>query len=382
MAPVSGPIARQVLAGGDDVGAIAREIIDGLSGPGLRAVFLFADGRLDAGAIATAVQRGLAPAPVVGGTGPGVIGARPQRGRRCAVALGLYGDWLRVGIGVATDLSTAAPLARSRDAVGQAVASLGLSIDALDPARHVGITIIDGLSPHEEAFCIGTAASAPRARFVGGAASGDDGAGLRARVWAQGEVLADAGVVIVLESALPIEVLRSSHLVPTELRTVVTEASGRIIHQLDGMPAVRRLHALAAQLGATEDALALSIAFARYLDGVPYMRSMTRIEGDNLHIASAVEPGHVLRVMRPGDLIGTTRRDLATAATRVGGEVGALLAFSCISRHWEAAARDLEPALAEAYAAYPVVGLQSAGEQSGMLLVNHTLTGLVIGAPR
>jgi hypothetical protein len=86
--------------------------------------------------------------------------------------------------------------------------------------------------------------------------------------------------------------------------------------------------------------------------------------------------------MRPGDLIGTTRRDLALAAQRVGGEMAALLAFSCAGRHWEAASRNLETELADAYARHPTIGFQTAGEQSGMLLVNHTLTGLAIGAAR
>jgi hypothetical protein len=46
----------------------------------------------------------------------------------------------------------------------------------------------------------------------------------------------------------------------------------------------------------------------------------------------------------------------------------------------EAAAHGLDRELAEVYAAYPTIGFQSAGEQSGLLLVNHTLTGLAIGA--
>jgi hypothetical protein len=82
--------------------------------------------------------------------------------------------------------------------------------------------------------------------------------------------------------------------------------------------------------------------------------------------------------MRPGDLIAQTRNDLAATAERVG-QISALLAFSCIGRHWEAAARGIEKPLAQAYAAYPTIGFQSFGEQTGMLLVNHTLTGLAIG---
>jgi hypothetical protein len=66
----------------------------------------------------------------------------------------------------------------------------------------------------------------------------------------------------------------------------------------------------------------------------------------------------------------------------VGGEIGAFIAFSCIGRHWYAAAKGLEGELAEVYAERATVGCQSFGEHTGMLLVNHTLTGLAIGAQR
>jgi hypothetical protein len=39
----------------------------------------------------------------------------------------------------------------------------------------------------------------------------------------------------------------------------------------------------------------------------------------------------------------------------------------------------VEGSLAATYATYPTIGFQSYGEQIGMLLVNHTLTGLAIG---
>jgi hypothetical protein len=162
-----------------------------------------------------------------------------------------------------------------------------------------------------------------------------------------------------------------------------------VITELDGQPAGRRLHALVRRLGDEVDrpgppALPLSTryAFARYIGGAPYVRSIMYLDGDHVVLASAVEPGHVLRLMRSGDLIGTTRRDLAAAAERVGGTMAALLAVSCIGRHVEAAARGLGRELAAVYAAYPTIGFQSSSEQTGTLLVNHTLTGLAIGARR
>jgi hypothetical protein len=367
-------IARNVTASGLDAAQVAEQLISGLRGDGLRLVVVFADWRVDPTVLAREMQQAL-PAPVVGCTTIGVISANAEA--PSAAALGLYGDWLRVGIGIANELPKSA-LVRSRDAVHQAAAQLGTTTDKLDSARHVAITLVDGSCGHEEAFCIGSAATAPQIRMVGGSAATEVGAHTRrAFVWANGEALADAGVVVVLQSRLPFEAVTSQHLVATQLKTVVTSASGRVIDGLDGQPAAERLRELAGDL---DESRPSAYAFARFIDGIPYVRSMTQIDGDRIHLACAVEVGHVLRLMRPGDLIGQTARDLAEARQRLGGELAALLAFSCIGRHWDAAARGLERDLAAVYAGYPTIGFQSFGEQTGMLLVNSTLTALAIGA--
>lgn len=375
---MTGGIARTVTAEGFDTGAVARDLVAGLVGNGLRLVVVFADWRIDSSVLVRTLQEKL-PAPVVGCTTIGVIGAGAHPS---AAAIGLYGDWVRVGIGVATELPKSA-LARSRDAVHQAAAALGTTVDALDPARHVAITLVDGTSGTEEAFCIASAATAPQIKMVGGCAATEIGSTRRAYVCANGESLADAGIVVLLETSLPFEAVTSQHMIATNVKTVVTAATGRTIHELDGRPAAARLRDLVSQLGGTLDETKPSeYSFARFVDGVPYLRSMTHIEDTRIHIACGVASGHVLRLMRPGDLIGKTQQDLANVCDRIGGEMSALLAFSCIGRHWEAASRGLEQPLAAAYAAYPTIGFQSYGEQTGMLLVNHTLTGLAIGTPR
>lgn len=376
---VAEPIARQAFVAGRDPGELAGMLADRLVGPGLKIAFVFGDRQLDP-AILAGLHRRLT-APVVGCAARGVIGAREPGEEPAVVGLGLYGDWVRAGIGVAGELSKAA-LARSHDAVHQAAAALGTTPGALEPGRHIAITLVDGRYDRQEAFCIGSAAAAPRIRFVGGCTSTDLDQGAPTSVWANGEVLSDAGVVVVLDSDLPFHAVTSAHLVPTELKTVVTAASGRVIEELDGRPAAPRLRQLLASIGDRLGEPQPSHAFARYLDGVPYVRGLYGIAGDHLILTCAVEIGHVLRVMQPGDLIGTSRRDLATAATRVGGAMAAFLAFSCAGRHMEAAARGIAHELAAAYAAYPVVGFQTLSEQSGMLLLNHTLTGLAIGAPK
>ena len=370
------------MAEGDREERVAAAIVEQLRAPDLRFAFVFSEGIHELAAFAHQIQRGLSPAAAVGAMAAGVVGpghGTPAGSR--AVGLGLYGDGIRVGVGVAPELPKSA-LTRSRDAVHQAAGALGTTAAALDANQHVGITLLDGRCGHEEAFCIGSAAAAPQIRMVGGTAAVEIQAARKAYVWAMGDVLFDAGIVLVLESLLPFYAVTSSHVIPTEVKTVVTVADGRVISELDGRPAVSRLRELVAPLGGKLAELHSSYSFARYIDGAPYVRSISHVEDERLFLASAVEVGHVLRVMRPGDLIGTTARDLAVAAERVGGEMAAFLAFSCIARHHEATSRGIGHELVGAYNRYPSVGFQTWGEQSNMLLVNHTLTGLAIGAAR
>jgi len=370
-------LVRRAYAVGSDPAGVARALVAQLASPQLKIAFVFAHCRLDPQVLVA--ELGALAAPVVGCSALSVIGAiRPPGSREpAAVALGLYGDWVRAGVGVATELSKAA-LIRGRDAVHQAARGIALTADALDPGRHVAITLFDGKSNHEEAFCISSAAAAPQIRFVGGGASTYE-VDVKTYVWADGAVHSDAAVVVVLESELPFHAVSSSHLEPTELITVVTSATGRSIDELDGRPAARRLRQLVNGIGDSLDEPRPLQAFARYIHGVPYVRSMHRIDGDRLVLASAVETGHILHVMRPGDLVGIMRRDLGVAAERVGGTMAAFLAFSCIGRHSEAALRGRKDELSAAFSAHPTVGFQSLSEQSGMLLVNYTLTGLAIG---
>ena len=387
-------IERNAMASGVDGTRVATQLAEQLAAPGLRLAVAYADARVDLATFARELQRRL-DAPVVGCSANAVIGvAAADAGEPISVALGLYGDWLRAGVGVATELAKS-PIARSRDAIRRAAAALGTHAEALDPVEHVAFTLVDGSSGHDDAFCIGSAAAAPQIKVVGGVAPLDRTGERRPQVFANGEALADAGVAVVLETRRRFEAFSSQHVVPTELKAVVTAtghhrgpgesatAGGRgVITELDGRPAVPRLRELLESIGIDLHApRPTSYTFARYVDGIPYVRVIRAIDGDSIQLAASVEPGHVMRVMRTGDLVGTTRADLAAVAARIGG-ISALLAWSCMARHWEAEASGLARELAEVYASYPICGYRSLGEQAGMLLVNYTLAGLAIGELR
>jgi hypothetical protein len=378
--------SRRVTVAGTDPGAVAADVARALGTPAPSLVIAFASWHLDPEGIARALADAFGETPVFGCTSTGEIGEGGYH-EGTVTALALSSPRLRVGLGLAGELSRQA-LRSSRGAVVDAAAALGIDPAALDPKRHVAITLVDGRCGVEESFCLGSASSAPQIRFIGGSASDGFGADSRARVFFGGAAYADAGIVAILEPDVPFAVIESEHMIGTELRTVVTAADHRrrIVHELDGFPAARRYQALIIASGGTErldDVVASSYPFAAYVGGRPYVRSVAKIDGDALQFACAIEVGTVLRLMRPGDLVGTTEHALAHAAAEVGGRPSAVLAFSCLGRHREATARGLDAPLAALYARAPLIGFHSFGEQAGSLLVNHTLTGLVLGgSPR
>jgi hypothetical protein len=365
---------------GEDLAAALRPGPDTL-------VMAFVSSELDPSEVAAALAQHLAPGRVVGCTSFGELAGAAKSGT--AVALALDGRRVRWGVGVA-DL-TAGPLEAGRRAVVEAAAELGLAPAALDPTHHVAVTLVDGRAATTEGFCLGSAATAPRIAFVGGAASDhlpprpdQRDRERRAAIFDRGGAHHDRGLVVVLAPAGSFEVISSQHMIATTVRTVVTGAdpSRRVVFELDGHPAARRYDELIRGLGANgplDVDLASRFPFAVHVDGRPYVRSISGLADDELHLAAAIDEGAVVRIMQPGDLIGQTRSALRGAQGRVGA-VDAILAFSCLGRHREAMARGAGGALDDIYASIPVCGFHSFGEQIGPLLVNHTLAALALGS--
>lgn len=352
-------------------------------------VLAFVSSELRPAEVASELARALAPGRVVGCTSIGEIAGPVTTGT--AVALRLDRSRVGFGVGLAAGLSRG-PLQAARAAVIEASAGLGLTPEHLDPARHVAITLVDGRSAMVEGFCLGSAATAPRIGFVGGAASdasdaprsaAGPGRPELAAIFHDGVAHRDAGLVVMLAPTGSFEVITSEHMMPTPLRVVVTGAdpSRRVVFELDGQPAARRYAEVIRQAGANgplDTALAARFPFAIYVNGRPYVRSVSVVAGDELRLAAAVDQGAVLRIMRPGDLVAQTRGALAGTHTRVGA-LDAVITFSCLGRHIEAVSRGATGALDDVYAMLPVCGFHSFGEQSGPLLVNHTLAALALG---
>lgn len=380
--PATGASVRRAQVAATSPTALATALAEQLAPRAGELVLVFVDAALDPEAVAPALAAALAPAEVIGCTSSGEIAGPVTSGTAVAVVLGPPD--VRFAVELAVALSTG-PMRAGRAAVDRAIARLEPTGDHLDPRRHVVLTLHDGHATSAEGFCLGTAAAAPRVGFVGGVASHPIGATSRPAVFAAGRAHRDAGVVVVLDSALPFEVISSEHMAPSPLRVVVTaaDATGRWIHELDGHPAADRWRELVASLGAPTpitSATAARFPFATYIGDRPYVRSIVEVGPVSLRVAAAVDEGSVLRIMQAGDLVASTRVALDGVRDRLG-PLAAVIAFSCIARHTEADDRGARADLDRLYEALPLIGFHSFGEQIGPLLVNHTLCALALGRP-
>jgi hypothetical protein len=370
--------ARAVVRGAD-VGDAAGRLAGELGAPAL--LLVFASYQVPIRELAHALAGRFPSTQVVGCTSSGEIGGEPGVSEGSIAALAFYAPAVKAGVGIARELRGQS-LTASRDAVTTAAAALGRAPRELDPRRHVAITLFDGRSSLAEGFCLATAATAPQIQFVGGACSDLIGGAPRTRTFVGEQVIESGGVVAILETDTPFHVIAWEHLAPTPVKVVVTAADPdqRLLTELDGQPALDRYRELVAGQGGTitDTESAAVFPFARYVEGKAYVRSVYEIEGRALRMASAVETGQILRLMRTGDLVGSTARELERADSLVHG-MCALVAFSCVARHFESTRSGLVDGLAALYRRFPVVGFHTFGEQLGATLVNHTLTGLALG---
>src|SRR5262245_15682959 len=134
-------VARRATVPADHPDAVAAALVRAIGEPRPTLVIVFASWKLPADATARALADAFAPAPVIGCTAVGEIGAGGDHDD-AVTALALSSPRLRAGVGLAPELSRQA-LRSSRAAVIDAAAALGLTPDQLDPHRHVAITMVD-----------------------------------------------------------------------------------------------------------------------------------------------------------------------------------------------------------------------------------------------
>lgn len=278
------------------------------------------------------------------------------------------------------DLTTD-PAAGTDAAVAEIEASLRTPLRTLDPARHLGLVLIDGLHNAEETVNERLGNAAPLLDVVGGSA-GDDLAFTGTWV-AVGDRVSYRGVaLLVMESGVPFRIVKTCSAEPTGrvLRITRADVPNRIVHEFDGRPAA---DVYAEALGMEVDRLrsggTLSYPLGLMIDGKPWIRSPQQILDDgSIRFYAQILEGMEVEVMRTGDLPGETAAAIREVTGDLGGTVRGGVMFNCILRRLELDQQERGADFLAAFRGVPVAGFHTYGE-SWLGHVNQTLTGVVFG---
>lgn len=362
-----------------DAQAVAAELGDQLQAIHPRAIAFFCSHHHDGAAISAALRKRFVEAEVIGCTTAGEF-TQGQYGVNGVSALGFGGEVLR---------RCAGALVRAQDGVDAGVKSAGErlarvfgDLRQLDPAKCVGVALVEGLRMKEEQINEALGNLAPLISFVGGSA-GDNLEFKQTRAFYNGEETDDGAALLLIESAVPFQVTKTCSFVPTGKKWTVTRADvpTRTIYELDGKP-IAQVYAEA--VGKSPDALGGAVFMENPLglmiDGKAWIRSPQQLLTDGgLRFYCQVLPGMEIHLMQSTDLVKDSREAVAQAAQALGGKLRGGLAFNCILRRLELDAKKLHSPFYDVFQGTQTAGFHTYGE-SWLGHINQTLTALLFAA--
>lgn len=268
-------------------------------------------------------------------------------------------------------------------AVHQAARTLGsrLSVDLreVDPEQWVGVILNGGLFGNEEEVSEVLGHVAPFLSFVGGSA-GDNLKVVETRVFCDGRSSANGSALLLMELAVPYHILKTCSFEATDKKLRFDKVEGRIVHQIDGKPAVQ---GYADAIGVPVEELGHPVFMANpvgvVIDGEPWVRSPAQVFPDgSMRFGAKIHEGASLSLLRATDLVGDTTSALARGAKELKATPSAALLFNCAHRCVEIQMKQLEDPFRRSIASFPVAGFHSYGE-SWLAYVNQTLIALLLG---
>ncbi|QIR86144.1 FIST N-terminal domain-containing protein [Paracoccus sp. AK26] len=362
-----GPVAVQADRGEADPGRI---LLDGLRGadPGLVLVF-GADGS-ELAALDAALRAGLPEGCVIAGcSSAGEIGPRGYASGSI-VAIGFPAAHFRASTLVLPRLD-ALPVSDWMAALRRLQAGFGP-----DPQRSLfGLLLVDGLAGQEDALVATIDAALPSVPTLGGSAG--DGLSFK-QTWllANGQVVTNAAIFLLVETDLAVSEVTFAHFSPTATRVVVTAAipEKRRILELNAEPAAEEYARLT---GIATDALTPS-EFARHplllrMGRHHHVRAISaQTEDGGLSLMSAIDTGTVLTLGRAEDMT----QGFAEALAALPRPPLMVLGFDCILRRLALEREGLRDQMSELLTRYRVAGFNTYGEQHSGMHVNQTFVGL------
>lgn len=342
-------------------------------------VILFASPGYDPHALAAGLAARLPGIGHAGGTTAGEIGPDGlDEGSLVLVAFPREG--FAVEAGLIADLR-AFTVEHGAEVVWPLQARLAERARAIPDGACFAMTFLDGMCRREEVVVAALQRCLDNMPLVGGSC-GDGLAFGRTWVFHGGRAHTNAGVLVLIHTDRPFELVRSEHFEPTDVKLVVTECDGetRTVSEINAEPAAL---AYADAVGLDGEFLG-PLSFASHpvlvrVGGEYYSRSIQKMNEDgSLSFFCAIDTGVVLTAARPVDLVGALGRALGEVDKAVGG-IDALIGFDCVLRRLDAQNRQVLRQVEDLYRHHRVVGFNTYGEQYRSMHLNQTFTGVAIG---
>lgn len=252
----------------------------------------------------------------------------------------------------------------------------GTPMKEMDPARYVGLLLIDGLCRKEE-LIMDRIGDLTNVNFIGGSA-GDDLRFVATHLYANGESYQHAAVVALLEPAVPFSFVKTQSFTPLGRTLTVTRANeeAREVIEFNGKPAaVAYAEALGVPVAEAGSRL-LANPVGLVFEGEPFVRSPQRITDGSMVFYCAVKEGMELSLLQSTDIIADTARSLDEARTEFG-EPSAIINFNCILRTLELREKGLTEQYGKLFSQVPTIGFSTYGEQF-IGHINQTATMLLL----
>ena len=256
--------------------------------------------------------------------------------------------------------------------------STGTPMRQLDPAQYVGMVLVDGLSGCEEKLNdrLGTLTNIV---FVGGSA-GDNFKFENTWLFVDGKAYTDAAILLLMQPANGYTILKTQSFEVTGKMLTATKVdeARRTIIEFDGKPAAE---AYAETLGITLEKLDVTLGehpvALVYDENNFFVRSPMKLDGTAIVFYCSVKEKQKMTVLKSGDIVATTRKDLDKVISDCGGKIQAVVDFNCCLRTSELNRKNQLKDYADIFADVPAIGFATYGE-SYIGHINQTSTMLIL----
>lgn len=237
---------------------------------------------------------------------------------------------------------------------------IGVEPQQLNPNKHVGLILIDGMSGREEAVmdALGPHFLIP---VIGGSA-GDDLQFKETFVFDDDSAKSKSAVLAILEVPNGVDIIKTQSFAATGAKLITTkvdEASRKVI-EFNNKPA---LTAYAEAIGKDEEEAKNSFMhnpIGLMIGSEPYVRSPQKSEGTDMYFYCNIKEGTELSVLESKDIIQSTSESLSGLNK---DEVRGLINFNCILRTLELDKKNQKQEYADLFKDFPMIGFSTYGEQ-------------------